>query len=125
VDPVKLVVTALTAGAAKGAGETATAVVKDAYASLKTAVLARMHGQVMAQEIVAEHAADPETYEKPLAKKIQETGAATDPRIVQLAQELMRLIDLDGATTGKYRVDIRDAKGVQVGDHNTQTNTFS
>jgi hypothetical protein len=28
------------------------------------------------------------------------------------------------STTGKYLVDLHDSKGVQVGDHNTQTNDF-
>lgn len=51
--------------------------------------------------------------------------AAQDPRIVELAEELMRLIDGDGARTGKYTVDVRGAQGVQIGDRNAQTNTFT
>jgi hypothetical protein len=124
VDPVSLIVGALAAGAVKGVGETASVAVGDAYAALKSAVAARFRGKPAAELVLAEHADDPETYDKPLAKQVAETGADTDPRIVQLAQELMGLLDRQGATAGKYRVEVRDARGVQVGDHNTQTNTF-
>lgn len=37
----------------------------------------------------------------------------------------MSLMDADGARTGKYTVDLRGAQGIQVGDGNTQTNTFT
>jgi len=33
-------------------------------------------------------------------------------------------IDLPGARAGKYDVQVHGGQGVQVGDHNTQTNTF-
>jgi hypothetical protein len=122
VEPVSLIVAALAAGALKGAGETATAAVKDAYTALKNAVAARFAGNPRAELALQEHAEDPETNEKPLAKQVEQSGAATDPRIVELAQELMRLLDADGTKAGTY--DLRGAQGVQVGDRNTQTNTF-
>ncbi|MDQ1307680.1 MAG: hypothetical protein QG671_3513, partial [Actinomycetota bacterium] len=116
---------ALAAGALKGAGETATTAVKDAYGALKTAVAARFAERQVSVEVLDEHEEDPDTYEKPLAKKIQQAGAADDPRIVALAQALTRLMDDDGSRHGKYTVDVRDAQGVQIGDHSTQHNTFS
>ena len=36
----------------------------------------------------------------------------------------MALVDAAGSQSGKYTVDVRGSQGVQVGDHNTQTNTF-
>jgi hypothetical protein len=125
MEPVSLIVGALAAGAVKGVGETAAAAVKDAYEGLKAAVAARFADKPTAEVVLAAHVQDPDTYDKPLAKHLSETGADTDPRIVQLAQTLMGLLDEQGAAAGKYRVDLRDAQGVQVGDHNTQTNTFS
>jgi hypothetical protein len=122
---VTLIVGALAAGALKGAGETATVAVKDAYTALKTAVASRFAERQVSATVLAEYEDDPDTYEKPLAKKIQQTGAGQDPRIVELAQVLMRLMDQDGARSGKYTVDVRGAKGVQIGDHATQHNTFS
>jgi hypothetical protein len=126
VDPVTLIVGALAAGALKGAGESATTAVKDTYQALKTAVASRFTERQVSITVLAEHEEDPDTYEKPLAKQIQGTGASDDPRIVELAQALMRLMDQeDGALSGKYTVDIRGAKGVQIGDHSTQHNTFT
>ncbi|WP_340682653.1 hypothetical protein [Amycolatopsis coloradensis] len=40
------------------------------------------------------------------------------------ALKVLELTDPDGAQAGKYRVLLHGNKGVQVGDHNTQTNTF-
>jgi hypothetical protein len=45
--------------------------------------------------------------------------------VVEAAQQLMALLDAAGRQSGKYLVDLRGAQGVQVGDHNTQTNTFT
>jgi len=75
--------------------------------------------------VLNEHQEDPETYEKRLAKKIRQAAAADDPRIVELAQALMRLMDDQGTRAGKYTVDARGARGEQIGDHSTQHNTFS
>jgi len=49
---------------------------------------------------------------------------ASDPNVATELREVMALLDPAGAQAGKYAVDLRDAKGVQVGDHNTQTNHF-
>jgi len=35
------------------------------------------------------------------------------------------MVDPEGTDAGKYRVDVRGAQGVQIGDHGTQTNTFT
>lgn len=125
MDPVTLIVSALAVGALKGAGESATAAVKDAYVALRTALAARFAERQLSVAVLDEHEHDPETYEKPLAKKIEQVDAAGDPRIVELAQTLMRLMDGEGARAGKYTVDVRGARGVQIGDHGTQHNTFS
>ena len=125
MDPVTLIVGALAAGALTGAGETATAAVKDAYTALKAALAARFAERQMPAAVLDEHEEAPETYEKSLAKKIQQSEAAADPRIVELAQALMQLMDDDGTRAGKYTVDVRGARGVQIGDHSTQHNTFS
>lgn len=125
MEPVSLIVGALAAGALKGAGESATEAVKDAYRGLKSAVAARFADKPTAEVVLAAHAEDPDTYDKPLAKELTTAGVDTDPRIVALAQELMALLDQAGATAGKYRVDLTGAQGVQVGDRNTQTNTFN
>jgi hypothetical protein len=59
-----------------------------------------------------------------MAAALIETGAASDPAVVEAAQQLMALLDAAGTQSGKYLVELRGVQGVQVGDHNTQTNTL-
>jgi hypothetical protein len=125
MDPVTLVVAALTAGAASGAGEAATAAVKDAYQALRRLVSARFAGRKAAEVALTEYEADPETWRARLATELGRTAAVDDPRVIEAAQRLMALLDEAGSKAGKYTVDLRAAQGVQVGDHNTQHNTFS
>ncbi|HEY5180555.1 MAG TPA: hypothetical protein VIJ07_12415, partial [Dermatophilaceae bacterium] len=115
---------ALAAGAAKGVSETATTAVKEAYAGLKKLVAGRLAGRPTAEVALAEHEQDPENWKAPLGKALTETNAATDPQVIEAAEQLMALVDPAGSTVGKYTVDLRGAQGVQVGDHNEQTNTF-
>jgi len=124
LDPVTLILGALAAGAIKGVGETATTAVKDAYAGLKRLVARRLAGRPSAVVALAEHEQDQETWKAPLGKALAEADAATDPQVIEAAERLMALVDPAGATAGKYTVDLRGAQGVQVGDHNEQTNTF-
>jgi hypothetical protein len=129
MDPITLIIAALAAGASAGtvdalkdnAREAATA----AYGKLQDLVKRRFRGNPSADVILAEHQADPETYAAPLAKKLTEAGAGDDRDLVAAAAALMDLIDRAGAKSGKYHVMIKDSKGVQVGDHGYQVNTFN
>lgn len=125
VDPVSVIVTALAAGAAQGVSETASAAVKDAYAHLKDKVRGWFTESPSHELVLAEHEKNPQTWQAPLQTALTETGAASDRGVIEAAQELMALLDAAGTQSGKYLVDLRTAQGVQVGDHNTQTNTFT
>lgn len=74
--------------------------------------------------MLAEHQAAPQTWEAPLTAELSEAGADGDADLVAAAQALMNLVDEAGSRAGKYAVTVRDSQGAQVGDHNTQTNTF-
>lgn len=74
--------------------------------------------------MLAEHEADPETWQAPLAKKLTDSGAADDAALVAAAKALMDLVDAAGARAGKYNVTIKDSEGVQIGDHGVQINRF-
>jgi hypothetical protein len=54
-----------------------------------------------------------------------EEAAEHDPRFAALVQELLARLEeeRDGAPT-VAGIDLRGAHGVQIGNHNTQTNTF-
>jgi hypothetical protein len=124
MDPVTLIVTALAAGAVLGLRDTASAAVKDAYASLKSLVSRRLGGRQDGDLVLARHAESPETWEGPLAAELTAAGAGSDRDLIAAAQALMRLADEAGYKSRKYDVDARGSQGVQVGDHNTQHNAF-
>ena len=70
------------------------------------------------------HAQNPATWGKPLAKELEQAGAARDPNLVTAAQELMKLLDSGGFQEGRYAVSVRESQGVQIGDGNAQVNNF-
>jgi hypothetical protein len=123
MDPITLIVTALAAGAALGAQDTASAMVKDAYAGLKALVRKRLGGGPGAELVLTKHEQAPETWQAPLMAELTETGADGDRDLIAAAQALLDLIGETGGA-GKYSVDARGAMGVQVGDHNRQDNVF-
>ena len=125
MDPIALIVTALAAGAALGAQETVSAMVKDAYAGLKALVKKRLGGGPGAELVLARHERAPETWQAPLMAELTETGADGDPDLIAAAQALLGLVAEAEGRTGKYTVDVRGAQGVQIGDHNRQDNVFN
>jgi hypothetical protein len=125
VDPVSLVLTALTSGAAQGVADDVSDAVKSAYGKLWQLVHAKFSGNKSAEVALAEHATDPQTWQAPLSKVLTSSGAPGDKAIIEAAQQLMALLDRVGTAQGKYQVDLRGAQGIQVGDGNRQYNTFN
>jgi hypothetical protein len=104
MDPITLIVAALAAGASAGLGDAASQAIKDAYAGLKGLIKRRFAGNAKAEETLADHEADPETYEKPLEKQLMESGVAEDRSVIEAAQKLMALVDPQGSAAGQYNV---------------------
>jgi hypothetical protein len=129
MDPITLIVAALAAGASAGAVDALKDSAKDAaqaaYAKLRGLVRQRVAGNPGAELALTEHEADPRTWEAPLSAKLAQAGAGNDEELVAAAQALMDLIDQAGAKAGKYNVTVRDSRGVQIGDHGFQVNTFN
>ena len=125
MEPITLILGALAAGALAGVKDSATGAVKDAYAGLKRLVATHFAGKPAAELALAEHAADPDTWQAPLANALAETGTDADPAVIEAARRLMELVDQAGARAGKYQVDLRGAQGVQVGDYSQQHNVFN
>jgi hypothetical protein len=121
VEPVTLVVTALAAGAAAGLTGTASTAITDAYIGLKTLLKRKFAGHGRDPDIVDAQEVEPGVWQA----RLEPLGGDLDEEVLVAATRLLTLVDPDGARVGKYVVDVRDAKGVQVGDGNTQTNTFS
>jgi hypothetical protein len=124
MDPITLIVTALAAGAALGVQDTASAVVRDAYASLKALVKRRLGGDPGAELVLSRHEQAPETWKAPLIAELAQAGADGDSDLIAAAKALLDLVDEAGGAA-KYVVDARGAQGVQIGDHNRQDNVFN
>src|SRR5258708_6599048 len=121
MDPITLIVTALVAGVAN----TANQAVKDAYNGLKTLILRKFADKPKAQEILADHEQDPETYEKPLKKALTEAHLEEDQAILEAAQRVMTLVQPQQAAMGKYNVQITgNVQGFAQGDHQQVTMNF-
>jgi hypothetical protein len=101
---VEVILAALAAGAGAGSGDVAKAAMMDAYFSLRDAVKRKLEGRSIDMP--------PDVLEGELV----EAGADRDEQVLAAAQ---RVLDL------KAQYDLRGAKGVQIGDHNTQHNTFN
>jgi hypothetical protein len=90
MDPMGVLLAALSlAGAALQ--PVADQAVKDAYAALKGAIVRKFGpGNPRLEPVLADHAQDPETYEKPAAKALREAGADRDQEVLDLATALLK-----------------------------------
>lgn len=120
MDPVSLIVTALTAGAVAGAQNTATDAVKDAYAGLKELVHRRFKGRPSGETALEQHEIRPHAWQGALEAELVEVDAGRDGALIDAAEQLIALTDTQ---PGRYRVYVRESQNVQIGDYNTQTNT--
>jgi len=122
VEPVSLIVAAL---AAEGAKTAVSEAVKDAYARVKKRVHELFAGRASGELALAKHAEQPTAWAGALAAELVDAGADQDRAVLEAAQQLLALLDAAGTRSGKYLVNMPGAQGVQVGDHNTQSNTFT
>lgn len=106
MEPVTLILTALTTGAAIGAAGVGENAIKDAYNGLKTVIQRKFAGKDKAQRTLEEYLDDPDTYEKPLEKQLRETGATEDEEILHAAQKLMALAKPEQAAQGVYNIQV-------------------
>lgn len=129
MEPISLILGALLAGATKGAGEASGTAIKDAYAGLRDALKRRFTAASPSRSQPAETAltgylSDPDAWRPALETYLRQAAADKDQEIIDAAVRVMAAADPDGARAGKYTIDLTGAQGVQVGDHNTQTNHF-
>jgi hypothetical protein len=117
---VDVIVAALAAGASAGLSGTATEAVGDGYQVLKALIRRRFTGRQEARQALETDETEPGVWQARIGRELADTGAATDEQILAAARDLLTLT---GA--GHARVNLSHAKGVQIGDHNTQHNTFN
>jgi hypothetical protein len=98
--------------------------VREAYARLRDAARRRLAGRTDGELVLARHEAAPDTWRAPLAAELSAAGAGADATLMDAAQAFLELVDAAGWRAGTYQVAVTGSQGVQVGDHNTQANTF-
>ena len=125
MDPTSLLLTALATGAAAATKDTASQAVKDTYAGLKALIQKRFANKPQAQLALTEYEQDGDTWKKPLQKSLVEVGADLDDAIIRKAQQLLKLVNPQQASQGKYNVQIGEGKGVVIGDHTQVEQHFS
>lgn len=125
MDPVTLILTALTAGAVASAKETANQAVKDAYNGLKALVKSRFTSKPAAEVALAEHEKKPDIWKAPLEEGLKEAGLDQDQEVIAAAQQLMKLVQPQQAAMGKYNVQITgNVQGYAQGDYQQVTMNF-
>lgn len=130
MEPISVIIAALGAGAIAATKETAGTVVKDAYQGLKSLIKQRFadQGKEDDSNIVDKHEKklDSEAVKALLKEELISLGVDKDAEIIKLAQELLKQEKPEESAAGKYNTVFQgEVKGAQVGDRNTQTNTFS
>ena len=130
IESVELLVAALGAGAAAGASDAASTAVKDTYEALKSLtgkVLRRSVSDANDQQadiLIEAQLAEPEAHRDELATALAAASDETRAELVAAARKILDLTDPEQGTASKYRVELRDNTGVQVGDGNTMTLRF-
>ncbi|WP_017653927.1 hypothetical protein [Fortiea contorta] len=130
MEPISVILAALGAGAIAATKETAGTAVKDAYQGLKSLIKQKFadQGKEDDSNIVDKHEKklDSEAVKALLKEELISLGVDKDAEIIKLAQELLKQEKPEESATGKYNTVFQgEVKGAQVGDRNTQTNTFS
>jgi len=121
MDPITLILTALTAGIQATAGEA----VKDAYAGLKTLLQRKFAGKPVAEVALAEHEKKPNIWKAPLTQGLQETEADQDQDIIVAAQQLIQLAQSQMGDKESTTITIHGpAQGTIIGKQNTITQAF-
>jgi hypothetical protein len=124
VDPVSMVLTALTAGAGVASGAVVTAVGEEVYRSLRDRLASLFRNDAVASAALERYCVDPVDWFAPLREALIDSGAAEDKEVLRAARRLLALADAGEAEPGKYRVDVRDAQSVVIGDGATVTQVF-
>ncbi|WP_446215536.1 hypothetical protein [Micromonospora sp. IBHARD004] len=117
----ELIVAALAAGAGAGITNTASAAVQDAYAELKRLLGHRLRDREQATRALEGDEVESRVWQAQIGDDLVASGVAEDGQVLAVAQRLLALLDGHAA---RYDVDLRGARGVQVGEHGTQTNNF-
>jgi pectate lyase len=97
MDPVTLIVSALTAGATAALQETAGTAIKDAYQGLAGLVKKKFGNDEKAKKALVGTKKGYRTNQKTLKKSIESKGLSGDKEILKQAQKLYKLLENSGS----------------------------
>ncbi|MGL5827343.1 MAG: hypothetical protein ACRCYU_21410 [Nocardioides sp.] len=115
MDAVTVIETAVAAGALAGAKASASMAVRDAYAGLKNLILGRVREVPGGAVTLEQYPEDTATWQAPLRKALESSGASADEAIVAAAHSLLALTDPEGSAAGRYVVTASGERSVAVG----------
>ncbi|MEO3777945.1 hypothetical protein ABGB16_14080 [Micromonospora sp. B11E3] len=123
---VELLLTALTAGVTAGVTDATGGLVREGFVKLRDLVRPRLTagGEEALRALEAEQS-EPGVWQVRLTEDLVRSGADRDERILAAARELLARLEAAGGRTEVGHVDLRGARGVQLGSHSTQHNTFN
>lgn len=104
MDPVSLIISALTAGAVRVAQGTAEDAVKAAYDRLKTLILRRFAADPDKRRELESFEADPSRSSDSLERALAESGVHRDDAALTAARTLMERVDPEGVARGVYTI---------------------
>ena len=111
MDPITLIVTALSAGARATHRDGTPPPLPDAYAGLVSLAQQRLSGRPNGSMVLRQHTEDPARWARPLAKALEAEGAGADADLIAVAQGVLRLTDEAGSRRGKYALDAATPSG--------------
>lgn len=118
MDPITLILSALTAGATTNLSTITSVISKSLYKELKTLILRRFTENHEAPTLLADYEDDPEIYEIPLKRVLIKEQIDKDEEIIRAAMKLMKFVQPQQAAMGRYNVHISgNAQSVAQGDY--------
>ena len=118
MDPLTVIISALTAGAAAAAKDVVAQVIKDGYAGLKALVVRRFgqKGDVEAALEGVEKKPDSQARQGVLKEELEKAGAAQDAEVVRQAQALLALLEQHGLVSGpSYQATLKGSGAIAQG----------
>jgi len=125
MDPVTIILAALTAGAAAAMKDTTSIAIKDAYEGLKSLIKRKLAGKALAGAAVDAHALEPASAEAVLRPALQEAAADHDHELAEAAKALLAMADGDGSVRKRYTLQVTgNVQGMVQGDRANVTMNF-
>jgi hypothetical protein len=125
MDPVAIILTALTTGAAAAGQAVASDAIKDSYTGLKALIQRKFADKPKAELVLTEYESEPETWETPLKKALVEAHVEQEQEILEAAHRVLNLVQSQQTALSKISLQITgNVQGIAQGDHQQVTMNF-